>query len=188
MERRKVSKNEGKPSALPHDYTQMVIETFTQHFEPHIQGSRFEIRGAIYTDEIVVSASVVRPGQLTATTVYASSDFDPKASAPGIQELLAASIDAIATVFEQYFASLAAPKSKSTAADNEEGSFIFDWAETEANRIKLFVRLDHANPVMDELTDQWLAQNDPEFEAKQKELEAETESLFITGPKNKKLH
>src|SRR4051812_7893388 len=98
MERRKAPIT--KPSSLPVDYIKMVSEVFTSHFEsglkvyeklrPH---SNFEVQGEVGTTEIVVGVSLISEGQLSATTVYASTDFDPKANAPTAQDLLSACVD-----------------------------------------------------------------------------------------------
>ncbi|MEK6704444.1 MAG: hypothetical protein AABZ06_01520, partial [Bdellovibrionota bacterium] len=95
------------PSKLPPDYLKMVADVFEKNFDHGLKEyssqkatpSHFETHGEIYPDEIIISVSLVAKGHLAATTIYASSDFDPKASAPSAEDLLSSCVDAIGSVY-----------------------------------------------------------------------------------------
>src|SRR4051794_22159178 len=101
MERRKTSTI--KPTPLPVDYLRMVSTVFTTNFDAPLkafaklkeQPVRFEASGNVYGDKIVLCVSLHTAGELAATSVYASSDFDPKASSPTVQDLLGACVDGL---------------------------------------------------------------------------------------------
>ena len=105
MERRKGANTRSSP--LPVDYIKMITEVFSSNFDAGIQALQkltpgklgFSATGAVYLDEVVLCISLLEEDQLAATSVYASTDFDPKASAPTVQDLLAACVDAIGAVF-----------------------------------------------------------------------------------------
>lgn len=192
MERRKNSST--KPSALPLDYLKMVSEVFVSNFDaglkiygklqPH---PRFDVKGEVFTDEIVLGVSLTSEDQLSATTVYASVDFDPKASVPTAQELLAACVDAIAAVF----GTLLSPDHPEVIANvaNEALSALdnipFQWTKVDANQREIFVKMDKSNIALDALTDAWLRKNDPSEKKHEVEEHEETEKLFITGKRVK---
>jgi hypothetical protein len=195
MERRKSSITKASP--LPSDYISMVTEIFTTHFDAGLKilgesltSPRFSATGEIFADEILVAVSLVSEGQLSATTVYASTDFDPKASAPTVQDLLGACVDAIGSIF----GTLLDPKKPDQIALLAQESLSamenipFQWTSMESDQKQVFVKMDKANLEMDALTEEWLAKHDPEhLERQEKELK-ETEKLFFTGPKSKSPH
>ena len=192
MERRKHTVSKATP--LPSDYTKMVFDVFTSHFEEGLKAfeklkpnTQFEVHGEIYGDEVLLGVSLVTEGQLAASTVLASSDFDPKASAPGIQDLLSACVDAIAAV---YGTLLVADKPERLAqlADDSLSALEdvpFEWTSVESNKRQIFVRIDKSNPKMDAMADDWLSKHDPEAKEKESKDQKATEALFFTGPKKK---
>jgi hypothetical protein len=105
MERRK--KSAAKSSGIPADYSKMVSEVLGSNFDHGLKKiqklkgakARFEVTGAIYLDEVVLAATLLIGKELAATTVYASIDYDPRASVPQIQDLLSACVDAVGNVF-----------------------------------------------------------------------------------------
>ena len=190
MENRKTSQS--KPSPLPADYLKMVTEVFHAHFDaalkiyeqtrPH---SHFRVRGAVCSNEIWIAVSLVSEGKLSAANVYASCDFDPKASAPTAQELLSACVDSIGTVFGTL---LDETHPETIALLAEDSSTILDhvptvWAPMEANQREIFIRFDRVNPLLEGLADEWLNKNDPELAELENETENEVKKLFITGPR-----
>src|SRR4051812_33052638 len=92
-----------KASSLPFDYLKLVNEVFTTNFNGGLEAlkkvkpakPRFEATGTVYPDEVILCVTLMHEGEIAATSVYASTDFDPKASAPTVQDLLAACVDAI---------------------------------------------------------------------------------------------
>jgi hypothetical protein len=56
----------------------------------------------------------------------------------------------------------------------------------EVDRSRIYVKVDKSNPLMDELADEWLQKNDPDYRERLEAEEEETENLFVTGPGVKK--
>jgi hypothetical protein len=189
MENRKISQS--KPSPLPTDYLKMVTEVLQSHFESALKvyagycpDSQFVVQGAVCSNEIKVAASLVSKGKLTASTVYASCDFDPKASAPTAQELLSACVDSIGTVFgtllDETHPEIIALLAEDSAAILEQVPSL--WTPMETNQREIFIRFDRANPLLEGLADEWLNKNDPELAQLENETENEVKKLFFTGP------
>lgn len=174
----------------------MVAEVFTTNFDAGLKllqklkaGKRhFEVRGDIFADEVILCISLGTSGHLSATSVYASCDFDPKASAPKIEDVLGACVDAIGSVYLELL-DPAKPKRVEQVAEDSLAALEgipYEWTSMKVDRHKIFVRVDKANPALDEMTDLWLKKNDPAFRSKEQEEHEETENLFVTGPKVKK--
>jgi hypothetical protein len=181
-------------SPLPADYLKMVTDVFTTNFDAGLQAlhglradPRFEAGGAIYPDEVVLSVSLVHPGRLAATTVHASVDFDPKASAPKVDEVLAACVDAVGALYE----SLLNPKAPERLQQLAEESLSalegipFEWTAFEIDRFRVHLKVDKSNPKLDEMTDDWLLKNDPEALEREREDFAKTAGRFVTGDRVK---
>ncbi|MCM2321681.1 MAG: hypothetical protein NDJ90_00285 [Oligoflexia bacterium] len=192
MESRKASP--GRWSPLPLDYLKMVSEVFATNFDEGLRAfakvgrgkPRFEASGKIFINEIQLCISLLREGQLSATSVYASCDYDPRASAPTIEELLAACVDAAGSLFQQ----LLVPGDKKRLeqlADESLSSLDkvpFDWTLIQIEKHKIYLKIDKANPSLDQLTDEWLAKNDPQLKRRAQDEEEATQDRFFTGPKN----
>jgi len=186
-----------KASPLPDDYIKMVIDVFTGHFdeglkllEVHLPAPRFRATGALFPNEIILAVSLGHDEQLNATTVHVSADYDPKASSPNAQDLLAACVDAAGTVFGQFLDPKQPDKIDALAHASLaafEGVPI-DWTQVEVERIRLHVKVDKANPELDQMADDWLCKNDPDYEAHAKTEAVETEKLFVTGKSKPTLH
>jgi hypothetical protein len=178
-----------KSSPLPVDFLKMVTEVFSTNFDRGLtalnaikSSTHFEAHGEILPNEIVLGVSIVHPGQLAATTVYASTDFDPKASSPTAEDLLSACVDAIGTLMEQ----LLHPDRLEQVTDESLSAMEnvpFDWTEAEVDKYRVYLKVDKANPSLEHLADEWLLKNDPQTLAEREREEKETQSLFITGPK-----
>ncbi len=146
---------------------------------------RFSTSGGIYPDEVILCISLLEEGQLAATSVYASCDFDSKASTPTIQDLLSAGVDAIGSVFAQLLdpsdtKALEKIVDRSLAALEKAP---FEWTQIEVERTRVWVRVDKANPEIDRMADDWLEKNDPKHRERLDAEERETSELFFTGPK-----
>ena len=191
MERRLTS--ESKFSSLPVDYLRMVNDVFSNHFDEglklyqkHLPESYFEAHGQVYADEVVLTVSLLTKNQLAGNTVYASADFDPKASSPTVQDLLDACVDAIALIYSSLL-NAEQPETIEKLADESLSALEhapFEWSAIDSNKRKIFVKLDKSNPEMDEMTENWLKDHDPEYKNREDHEHKETENLFITGPKN----
>lgn len=190
MEKRK----EGSPrsSPLPADYLKMVSEVFSTNFDESLKRiskltgneAHFEASGAVFPSEIVLCVTLVQEETLAATSVYASSDFDPKASSPTIQDLLATCVDAIGSVFQP----LLTPEKDEileclmTEPLSALEDVPFEWTTVEVEKRRIYVKIDKANPKLDQMADEWLKSRDPDFTRHEEEEQEETEKLFVTGP------
>jgi hypothetical protein len=212
METRKNSRNPSgrlsKSSPLPVDYAKIVQEVYTTNFEaglkllneiqnrPAQEGAapesttdnRFEVRGAIFADEIVFAVSLVSEDQIAGTTVHCSVDFDPKASSPTAQDLLNLCVDAVGSVFATLLDS-EKPEVIEKVASGSLAAFEevpLEWARVEFDKKRVWLMVDRSNPLLDEMTDRWLAENDPLAQVVEEEHEAETRELFVTGKEVRK--
>jgi hypothetical protein len=190
LEARKQTPSPASP--LPLDYLKMVSDVFTRHFESALQtycsilpGSSFEAQGAVSSEEIWLSLSLVTPGQLSANTLSVSVDFDPKASAPTASDLLEVCVDSLQTALTPV---LETPeKVKLLAEDSAQvlEDFPPHWTPLKGAPRTVYLLWNRSNPLLDRATDQWLAQNDPEYAQKEAETQKQTQELFFTGPKDR---
>lgn len=182
-----------KSSPLPADYLSMVEEIFTANFDAGVKAldemtnapHRFLARGEVFADEVVIAVSLLCEGQLAATTVQASADFDPKASSPTVEDLLGACVDAAGALFGTLL-SAENPERLAQVADQSLAALEdvpFQWAQVTVENRKVYLKIDKSNPLLDEMTDEWLSKHDPKFKERLKEEQEETEKLFVTGPK-----
>jgi hypothetical protein len=191
LDRRKESVIKGSP--LPKDFIQMVTEVFSKNFDEGLKKIRkltkdelgFQAMGQVFPEEIVLCITLVQEKSLSATSVYASVDFDPKASTPTIQDLLPLCVDAIGAVFEPLFNT----DDKEALEGLVEGPLSalndipFEWTLLQVDKQRIYVKMDKANPHLDRMADDWLAKHDPDLEELERQAEEETKNLFVTGPK-----
>ncbi len=194
MERRKETKLKSNP--LPVDYLNMVIDIFQNHFDACIKEIKtkkpdvfLSAFGSVSADEVHLGISLLEPKVLSAITVHASSDFDPAASTPKAEELLGRCVDALG----QILAKLIDPEKPKNALDVYNTSITMRddipllWVPIKIDKRDIFVKVDTINPVLDNLTEKWLKQNDPEIRSEIGKEQEETAELFVTGPgKSKK--
>lgn len=197
-ERRKQKKNEPNPTNLPVDYLRMVQETVTQALDSGLNEikkfhpiSEFQAKGVLFEDEVIVALTLSHgPQTLTATTVYASADFNPAKSAAiaAISELaekgahspleltLAACVDSITSVFDHYldpkFPERTEQLSQAALGALEEAPF--DWTRFERVVPPIWVRIDKTNPALENLAEDFLRKNDPNFD----QLEVDSEEFL----------
>ncbi len=188
MERHKTTSSKASP--LPHDYLEMIEQVFTANFDVGLKAvqeskpeSRFIASGAVFADEIVLCVSLQQGDQLSATSVYGSMEFDPKASSPTVQDLLALCVDAIGTIYQELLSAEnpAAIEQLTSGSLSSLQNVPFDWSEVTLDKRKVFLKVDKANPKLDQLADDWLAQHDPHYQEKLEAEQKETEKLFVTG-------
>ena len=201
MERRKGGSNPAevilaRSSPLPVDYFKMITEVFASNFDAGLQalaklseGSlSFVPSGAIFADEIVLCVSIVEKDQLAATSVYASADFDPKASSPTVQDLLASCVDAIGAIYAQLL-SADTPEVLEQVASHTLAALEgipYYWTEVKIENRRIHMKVDKSNPTLDSAADEWLRKNDPSLKEHIDEEEQETKKLFVTGPQSRK--
>jgi hypothetical protein len=115
LDRRKNTNIPMKSIELPLDFVKMVREVLEGHFGDGLKAMEkeglckepgFLVTGAIWPDEIILSASLISEGTPQATTVHASVDFDPKASSPTLQDQLNLCVDGIGSGFQNLFGDL----------------------------------------------------------------------------------
>ncbi|HAR43690.1 MAG TPA: hypothetical protein DCS07_13835 [Bdellovibrionales bacterium] len=184
-----------KSSLLPKDYLKMVRDVFTANFDPGLKAltkltsskATFTASGEIFSTEVVLAVSLTQSHHLAASTVYASADFDPKASSPTVEEILSACVDAIASVFGDLL-DPETPKRLLQVADESLSALEgipYDWTSFVVNKRTIYLKMDKANPNLDRMADDWLAKHDPTFQEMLEEEQEETEKLFITGKSSK---
>jgi hypothetical protein len=190
LDRRKP--NPIKGSALPSAFIGMVTDVFSKNFDEglkkikKITGDKiqFQALGEVFPEEIVLCVTLVQEKSLSATSAYASVDFDPKASTPTIQDLLPLCVDAIGAVFDP----LLNTDDKTALEGLVEGPLSalndipFEWTLLQIDKQRIYVKMDKANPHLDKMADDWLAKHDPDLEELERQAEEESENLFITGP------
>jgi hypothetical protein len=191
MERRRGAQTSSTP--LPVDYIKMVTEVFTSNFDGGLQAltqasegrAFFEASGAVYADEVVLCLSLQEEGQLAATTVYASSDFDPKASAPTVQDLLSACVDAVGALYAQLLDTNHPDRIEQLASHSLSAmdGVPFHWSEVRIDRYRIYMKVDKANPKLESEADEWLSKNDPDLKKLEEQNEEDAKNLFVTGPK-----
>jgi len=195
LERRKQGPTHSvaKSSELPVDYLKMVKEVFDANFDEgmkrlgsQLKEPRFQAWGAVFPDELLVAVTVTSEGTIAATTVSASVDFDPKASAPTLQDLLSRCIDAIGSVYGSIFEEGKPERMDVLVSETlrDAENLPFEWTELEIEKRAVWVRLDKSNPALDQMAEEWLNANDPDRKAAQEDEESATEDLFVTGPRD----
>jgi len=174
-----------KPVDLPSDYLNELVDVFSIHYgdalsklESMKSGPYFSANGGIYLDEVVVSLSIQFDKSNSAITVFASSDFDPNASSPSAEQVLAACVDAIGFLFSKL---LNADEENLNAIASGRLTELNDipliWTEVEMEKFKIFLKVDRSNPNLDDQATQWLEENDPE-ETSRIEHEQEDQESF----------
>lgn len=180
---------------LPKDFTKIVRDVYTTNFAEGLallkkaqkKKSAFDVRGAIYANEIVLGVSLVTDGVMAATTIFCSVDFDPTASTPNAQDLLGICVDAVGSLFGTLLDATKPERVEQVAAGSLSSfeEIPFEWTKVEFEGRRVWLLVDKSNPTLDEMTDRWLAENDPETEAEEDEFEDETADLFMTGKGSK---
>jgi hypothetical protein len=198
MERRKSDSVRSSP--LPSAFLKMVNEVFSTNFDESIQVMKkitkddvyFDTNGEVYPSEVVLALTLIQGKNLSATTIYASSDYDPKASSPTVQDVLATCVDAIGSVLlplldpknESQLETLTNSSLSALAAELE--NIPLAWTSILVEKQKIFVKLDKANPKIDKMADEWLQKHDPDGALREIEEEEEVKKLFVTGPRGAK--
>lgn len=190
IERRKTTSpatNTG-PTDLPVDFLKLVNETLAQTFQASLSilknefpETKFESGGYLLSDEIVLTATLNFGAEnLAATTVYASTDFDPQ-NTTALEKALPICLDAVGSVFDFYmdptFPERLKQLTESTLSALDEAPF--EWTALEGLTPAVWVKMDKSNPRLDQLTQEWLKKNDPEYDKHHgSENEEEAESFL----------
>jgi hypothetical protein len=182
LERRKASKttlSEPASGGLPVDYLKLVEETMSSALEGGLKlvqksypEARFFARGAIFPDEVVMAVTLSQGKQnLSASTIYASADYNPETDKPSLLDTLAACIDSIGGLFEHFLEESAPDRVEqllqSSMSALEEAPFEWTLVDTvQTHKVVVYVKMDKSNPELDDLAEDWLKKNDPEFQKK----------------------
>ncbi|MBN20934.1 MAG: hypothetical protein CL678_06545 [Bdellovibrionaceae bacterium] len=168
-----------KKQPVPADYTRMVQSVLEKNFDQELttlnsllEGPYFSVHGNIFLDEIVLSVSLLFKDKMNATTIHTSIDYDPHASRPTAEDLLSICLDASGALLQVLFEI----KHRKAILDASLSSFEdipFEWTETEMNKKKIFVRVDRTHPEIEKKTEEWLSQNDPQYQEELQKLEEE---------------
>ncbi len=177
--RKKPAKNmaEVKPSDLPLDYLKLVESTISDSLEAGLNAvkklhpeAHFYARGAVFSDEVMLTITLALGTKaIAATTAYASADFNPLVEKPTIEMALAACLDALGGIFALYLDETS-PQKIEQITHHALGALEdapFEWSPVEmtadGSQIPVFVKIDKSNPRLDEIAEQWLEQNDPDY-------------------------
>jgi hypothetical protein len=181
------------PTPLPIDYLRMMKEVFNTNFDSGLKlfskfkkNPHFEIRGAIFPNEVVLSVSLLGEGKLSANTVHGSCNFNPK-KGPKTEELLSACVDVIGDVFAGFLMMEDEKKLEQLAYETLSGmeNVPYDWTKIEREKIFVYIKMDKSNPYLDQMTDEWLKKNDPDSAKKIKIREQNRQDRFMTGEQAK---
>ena len=146
----------------------MVVEVFHANFDAGLKlieknsGNKtaFEARAEVFSNEVVLAVTLAQAGKLAATTVYASCDFDPQASAPTVQDLLSACVDAAGTFFGNHMDGSVRTEQLLDQSVSALEDAPFDWTPVQIEKFQIFLRVDKSNPGLENLADDWLAKTD----------------------------
>lgn len=178
------------PTDLPVDYLKLVQETLSNALEKGLveirktrPAAHLATKGAIFSDEIIMAVTLTQgENQLAATTVYGSVDFNPNAEKPKMDDLLALNVEAIGSVFHTFLDSHSPEKMEEILHHSlsaiEEGPFDWTKLKLDDGLIPVWVKLDKSNPLLDELTEKWLADNDPHYSDTIAAMEEESQEFL----------
>jgi hypothetical protein len=179
-----------RSSALPAEYCKLAEEVFSATFQEVLKelstdlkrAPRFSVTGGVFHDEILLQVSLLRSGEMAAMTFAVSQDYDPAASQPKAEDLLADAVDLAGSFFESLFLD---PISKQREALFDLALDEFDavaplvWSEVQSPQgRKVFLKFDRSNPELDAAADHWLEKNDPALQAEVEETEVKSKDLF----------
>ena len=184
--RRTTNIPDAQTTDLPVDYLRLVEDTITQALEKGLiemrkihPVSEFKAGGAIFGDEVFLALTLSHGAEnLAATTVYASADFDPNNEKMKLEEILHACFEAAGAVFDFYldpaYSERITELSRHSMSALDEAPF--EWTlvnPAESLKIETYVKMDKSNLLLDELTEKWLRENDPEYDKQKADEEAE---------------
>lgn len=175
IERRKLAADHSPHTDLPSDFLKLVNETLLQsfqesllHFKKTYPDVHFESGGQLFSDEVILQVTLnFGLKNLAATTFYASADFDPQHETLTLDKVLPLCLDAIGTLLEFYLNPKEVELMNKLAEPNisvlDEAPFV--WTKLHDNHShSLWLRMDKANPKLEQATQDWLKANDPQFE------------------------
>lgn len=173
---------------VPGAYLKMVNQVFTQNFDDGLQRLSeirpkpfFTSQGKIYTNEIIIAISIHFENTLVATSIYASCDFDPNASSPTAEDVLAICVDGAGALYSQLMDPQSDTKKLAELAEASLSAceaLPVKWTEVEINKKRVYLKADKTNLVADQAADDWLKKNDPKYAKDLVDEESEKEEFF----------
>jgi hypothetical protein len=152
-----------QPTPLPHDYLKLVCAVFAEAFEGPLAelgaGGRpavFEAQGELYADEVLLSVSLVAENQARALTVHASADFDVSEGTSAAEGVLAACVDAAASLFKNMLGGDLRIASFNALLEESPAT----WTPVHISGREVFLRADLSNPRLERMTEEWLAEHE----------------------------
>lgn len=177
MERRKkpvITEHSATKASLvtepPHDYLRLVEETLSDAFAESLKKlevfhpiNRFYAAGKIFPDEVLLAVTLHHGEKtLSATTVYASIDFDTTKPSPSInlEDVLGLALDSIGSMFNYLLDPEESERLEQIANSSlsaiEEAPY--EWSLLN-EKTPVWLKVDKSNLVLEKLTDEWLAKN-----------------------------
>lgn len=137
---------------VPHDYLKLFRETLDRTFAPALKdlarfrkGPKFEVWGQLYADEAVMIVSVAFEEGTSATTVFASVDFDSKKAT--MEKALSRCVDCLGDLLAMYL-DRSQPEVMEQFVAESLGALEnapFDWSPIKRDGGPVYVKIDKTN-------------------------------------------
>lgn len=133
-----------KWTPLPEEFLGQIGSVFKQSFSSHIGTGSIEIEGKIYPEEILISAGFREHKALKQSNWAVSIEY--KRNKDNVLKLLHLAVDALASLFEQYF-----------AAESDQ-DFPRVWEEADFEGRKIYVEYNTINSSLESEADRILGE------------------------------
>lgn len=189
-----------KPQDLPKDYLSLIEQSVKERFNEPLrklsqssgQECYFFACGKLYASEILLCVSILKRDQLPGTSFYASFEFDVLKSkenidkyVPELMKSCEICLDAIEQCFESLFNSLEDHHLENILSPSlgDLTDVPFEWSNMRLGDYSVYVKIDKANPELEQKTEDWLEKNDLHLKDKALKDNQASEDLFITPSK-----
>lgn len=129
-------KSSRKWTALPKELMTQIKSIFSESFQAHIGNDSIQTEGRIYPEEILMRVSIVPQKGLKQRGFEVSLQY--KKDKDNVLKLVHVAVDAIASLFEQLFAS------------QEDHEFPRIWQEVDFEGRKIFIQYTTTNTALEE--------------------------------------
>lgn len=131
-----------KWNPLPKELLQQIQSVFKQNFTSNLKDTTVEASGKIFPEEILIQVSLKQKGTLKQAGWSVSIGYKTKKD--NVMQLLHLSVDALASLFEQYFES------------ENDHDFPRVWEEVDFEKRKIYVVYTTVNSELEAEADRWL--------------------------------
>lgn len=131
-----------KWSPLPKELIQQIQSVFKQTFHAELEGRTVEAAGKIFPEEILVEVGVRQAAKLKQANFVVSIAYNQRKD--NVLKLLHLAVDAVASLFEQYFAA------------EDDADFPRSWEEVDFENRKIYVVYHTVNSELESEADRWL--------------------------------